>query len=113
MSQPVVFSDVLNQPLGLAIRVAEPLGSPVAEVACHEHETQDGLSAGVWVCSPGRWRRKVMQREFSHFVEGHCFFIPDNGSAIEIRAGDAVLFPENCAGTWDVKQTIRKSFLIL
>lgn len=113
MSQPIVFNDTQNLSLSTPLPVAEPIGDLVSATAYHEHETAEGLSAGVWECSPGRWRRKVMQREFSHFIAGHCLFIPDHGTPIELRAGDAVLFPENCAGTWDVIETVRKTYLVL
>ncbi|KAF1066782.1 MAG: hypothetical protein GAK45_01832 [Pseudomonas citronellolis] len=90
-----------------------PVGTPVAEAATHAAEGQRGLLTGVWECTPGRFRRQVMEREFSHFISGHCFFIPDEGEAIELRPGDAVLFPANCHGTWDVRETVRKSFVII
>lgn len=55
----------------------------------------------------------MLPREFSHFVAGHCFFIPDEGESIDLRSGDAVLFPANCSSEWDIRETVRKSFLIM
>ena len=36
---------------------------------------------------------------------------PDDGEAIEIRAGDTVYFDENSKGTWEVLETVRKAYL--
>ena len=44
--------------------VAVPLGEPVSTVAVHAVERPDGVETGVWECSPGRWRRQIMQAEF-------------------------------------------------
>jgi len=49
--------------------------------------------------------------ELSHFIAGRCTFTPDGGDPIEINAGDAVYFPPGTAGTWDVRETVRKTFV--
>ncbi|MFQ6555917.1 cupin domain-containing protein [Pseudomonas sp. Lb2C1-1] len=58
------------------------------------------------------WRRQVFAREFRHFIAGYCIFVPDEGGPVELLAGDAVLFPAHCQGVWDVRETVRKSFVI-
>ncbi|MHB9798993.1 cupin domain-containing protein [Pseudomonas sp. MT3] len=113
MPQPILLAATASLALPSATPVKEPLGEPVAAAATHAREAANGLLTGVWECSPGRWRRQVLASEFSHFIAGHCFFIPDDGEPIELRAGDAVLFPANCAGTWDIRETVRKSFVII
>jgi prolyl oligopeptidase PreP (S9A serine peptidase family) len=37
---------------------------------------------------------------------------PDGGEPVELRAGDAVLFPENCEGVWDIRETLRKTYVL-
>ncbi|SDO68048.1 cupin domain-containing protein [Pseudomonas jinjuensis] len=113
MPQPVLLAATTDLPLSAPSPVKEPIGTPVSATAIHAEESADGLLTGVWECSPGRWRRQVMEREFSHFIAGHCFFIPDDGDPIELRAGDAVLFPANCQGIWDIRESVRKSFVII
>jgi len=113
VNHPIIFSGIQTHPFAVPTPVVGPLSLSTTEATYHDSEAPDGLSAGVWVCSPGIWRRQMMRREFSRFVVGHCFFTPDNGTTIEIRAGDVVLFPEKCMGTWDVRRTVRKSFVIL
>jgi EutQ-like cupin domain len=34
---------------------------------------------------------------------GECTFTPENGAPIEIRAGDALFFPPNSLGVWDIR----------
>ncbi|TLP71559.1 cupin domain-containing protein [Pseudomonas nitroreducens] len=113
MPQPILLTGTAGLELPAPQPVKEPLGTPVSSTATRAEEGEGGLLTGVWECTPGRWRRQVLSREFSHFISGHCLFIPDDGEPIELRAGDAVLFPANCQGTWDIRETVRKSFVII
>lgn len=91
-----------------------PIGDIVASQSTAQHQINEevGASIGVWESTPGVFRRHLKNREFSHIVSGWCFFTPDGGESVELRAGDAVLFPENCEGTWDIRETLRKTFLL-
>lgn len=62
--------------------VAVPLGEPHALTRTHSVERADGVEAGVWECSPGRWRRQIVQQEFCHFIAGRCTFTPDGGEPL-------------------------------
>lgn len=93
--------------------VAVPLSEPVAVTSVTSVERSDGVETGVWECSPGRWRRQIVQQEFCHFIAGRCTFTPDGGEPIEINAGDAMLLPANTFGVWDIQETVRKSFVLL
>lgn len=107
------FKNALEHVLPAATPVALPLGEPVAMVTSEGIERDDGVEAGIWECSPGRWRRQIVQQEFCHFIAGRCTFTPDDGEPIEIRAGDAVVFPANTLGIWDVQETVRKTYLLV
>ncbi|QZP31620.1 cupin domain-containing protein [Pseudomonas sp. DR48] len=113
MPQPIILSNAVGFELPGSKPVSQPYGDLLSETSTYSVEGPDQLLTGIWECTPGRWRRQVLSREFSHFVAGHCFFIPDEGESIELRAGDAVLFPANCSGEWDIRETVRKSFLIM
>ncbi|MDV5139292.1 MULTISPECIES: cupin domain-containing protein [Yersiniaceae] len=91
-----------------------PVGEVVARQGTDQHqESADGhASIGVWESSPGVFRRHLKNREFSHILSGWCIFTPDDGEPVELRAGDAVLFPENCEGVWTVKETLRKTYVL-
>ncbi|NIF20146.1 cupin domain-containing protein [Candidatus Pantoea multigeneris] len=78
----------------------------------HQEAPEIGASTGVWESTPGVFRRYLKNREFSHIISGWCIFTPDGGEPVELRAGDAVLFPENCEGVWDIKETLRKTYLL-
>lgn len=94
--------------------VVAPIGTVVSQVASHSISPigQPDMELGVWTCTPGTWRRQVMQAEFCHFLEGECTFTPDVGDAIEIRRGDVVYFPAQSAGIWNIRVTSRKIFMV-
>ncbi|WP_040262895.1 cupin domain-containing protein [Pseudomonas massiliensis] len=93
--------------------VGLPLGEPVARVASQSSTRDDGVEAGVWECTPGRWRRQIIQQEFCHFIQGRCTFTPDGGEPLHIQAGDALMFPANTTGTWDIQETVRKTYVLI
>jgi uncharacterized cupin superfamily protein len=88
-----------------------PVGSLIAQIRGSEHGKRDRI--GVWESTPGRWRRQVMEREFAHFISGRARFIPDNGEPFDICAGDAVWFPADTTGTWEISETLRKTYVIV
>jgi hypothetical protein len=88
-----------------------PVGSLIAQIRGSEQGKRDRV--GVWECSPGSWRRQVMEREFAHFLSGRARFIPDHGEAFDIRAGDSVWFPADTTGTWEIAETLRKTYVIV
>jgi hypothetical protein len=70
-------------------------------------------SMGIWECSPGRWRRTIMEEEFAHFIVGSARFIPEAGEPIDIRAGDTIWFPANTRGVWEITEDVRKVYVII
>ena len=112
--QPVLISGATRITLSDAGPVTVPLGLPVAQLKCTEAVSlpEKEVEAGVWEYTPGVWRRQVKLAELCHFVSGHCFFTPDGGQTMEIRAGDAVFFPPNSQGVWDVRETVRKTYVM-
>lgn len=113
MSQITHFQATATLDLPETAQVAVPLGEVVSSVATQSVERSDGVEAGVWSCTPGRWVRQIMQQEFCHFIEGSCTFTPEGGEPIEIKAGDALMFPANCKGVWDIHTPVRKSYVLI
>jgi len=91
-----------------------PVGDRVALNSMAQFQRVDNINAqtGIWECEPGQLRRYMPQREFSFILSGWCIFTPDDGEPVELHAGDAVTFPANCQGTWDVRETLRKVFCL-
>ncbi|AVO55659.1 cupin domain-containing protein [Ectopseudomonas mendocina] len=107
------FRNTPNAALEESNPVAVPLSEPVAVTSTTSVERSDGVETGVWECTPGRWRRQIVQQEFCHFVAGRCTFTPDDGEPIEIRAGDALMMPANTVGIWDIQETVRKTYVLI
>ena len=70
-------------------------------------------SMGIWECSPGRWKRTIMEEEFAHFITGSARFVPERGEPIDIRAGDTIWFPRNSRGVWEISENVRKVYVII
>lgn len=100
--------------LGDAVPAKFPLGELIAmQRSAQDQESNDiQASIGVWESSPGKFKRYLTNREFSHIVKGWCIFTPEGGAPITLKAGDAVLFPENCKGEWDIKEDFRKTYCL-
>lgn len=91
-----------------------PEGGEAVRLAKQEaFSSPDGrVKTGVWEGTPGRFRRAVLDAEFSHFIAGHATFEADDGQRVEFRAGDAAFFPPNTRGTWIIHTTLRKSYVV-
>jgi uncharacterized protein len=110
---PVLISNPALMNLPDAGPVGSPIGQPVVQLKCAVSAVvpERQIEAGVWEASPGRWRRQIVTAEFCHFLSGRCTFTPDDGPPLEIKAGDAVFFPPNSLGVWDVRETLRKVYV--
>jgi hypothetical protein len=95
--------------------VKKPISWPAALLIGKKYiDEAPGIdSMGIWECSPGRWQRTIMQEEFAHFVSGSARFIPAEGEPIDIHAGDTIWFPANSTGTWEIKENVRKVYVII
>lgn len=115
MKKPIVVNEKNAHPFSAHEAVPEVPGQPIAttRLGAAPIPPGEGAIAGIWECTPGVFRRQIEKREFCHFIAGHCFFTPDGGDAVEIRAGDSAYFPANCEGVWDVRESITKSYVIV
>lgn len=113
MSPVLIRTNDLAARLGDAVPVAEPLGELLAATrVARAHGRPEDTSSGLWECSPGRWRRQILQAEFCYFLEGELTFEPEAGDPIHIAGGDAVFFPANSRGVWDIRRTARKLYVM-
>lgn len=109
-----VIKNAADAPLGEPTPAKLPIGELIAQSRLGQDTTIEGsgVSVGIWECSPGVFRRHIMNREFSHILSGWCIFTPDAGDPVELHAGDAVFFPANCEGVWDIRAQFRKTYVI-
>ncbi len=68
--------------------------------------------AGIWVCTPGRWRLSIPRDELCHFVAGRATYRSDDGETIDIDAGTVVLFPAGWTGECTVHETMRNVYML-
>jgi len=110
--QPLKIPDEKLDQLG---PVKVPLSAPAARLIGHRYiDEAPGIdSMGIWECSPGRWRRTIMQEEIAHFLKGRAIFTPEGGEPVEIVAGDTVWFPKNSRGVWDIVEDSRKVYVVI
>jgi uncharacterized protein len=107
-------ADLPRERMSPAGTAPSPQGGEVVRFSAQEaFAAPDGrIKTGVWEATPGRFRRAVMDAEFSHFIAGHATFAADNGQIFEFREGDAVFFPPGTHGTWTIHDTLRKTYVI-
>src|ERR1700750_2028667 len=110
----------INAPAAVASEKLDPAGTPanpdggqVVRLSKQEaFAAPDGrMKTGIWEATPGRFRRAVMDAEFSHFIAGHATFTADDGQVVEFREGDAAYSPPRTLGTWTIHATLRKTYL--
>lgn len=113
--EPVVVSIETEEGFGPQTPVGVPVGELLAMTrsAGDTRVTPQGSHMGIWECSPGKFKRMVPQAEYSYFLCGEGSFTPDGGAPVHFRAGDMIYFQANTQGVWDIKQTIRKAYLII
>jgi len=70
-------------------------------------------NCGLWECTPGRFERQLAEAEVMHILAGSCRFTPTGGEPVEIRAGDTLFFPAHTTGVWEIRETLRKVFVVL
>ena len=75
-------------------------------------ETEDGLYAGIWQSTPGKWRIVYDEWEFCHILEGVSIIAEEGGEARTVRAGDSFVLRPGFRGTWEVVETTRKEYVI-
>lgn len=95
--------------------VARPLSAPTATTRGLPVELDGGGNnrSGIWECTPGRFERQLAHAEVMHILAGACSFTPTGGQALEITAGDTLFFPARTTGVWDIRQTLRKVYVVM
>jgi uncharacterized cupin superfamily protein len=75
-------------------------------------ETSDGVYAGIWEATPGKWRIIYDEWEFCHILSGLSVITEDDGEARTVKPGDSFVLKPGFKGTWEVLETTRKEYVI-
>ncbi|WP_117194075.1 cupin domain-containing protein [Rhizobium terrae] len=75
-------------------------------------EAGDGLYAGVWEATPGKWRIVYDEWEYFHILSGHSIVTEEGGAAVHLKAGDSMILRPGFKGTWEVVEATRKNYVI-
>ena len=72
------------------------------------------LDAGVWECEPNRHVIEAAPYdEFVCLLLGRVDVEEDQGAVETFKAGDSFMMPRGCKCTWDVKEAVRKPYVVL
>ena len=62
----------------------------------------------------GHWNRyAAVNDEFVYLLEGHIDVIDEDGGVETYKTGDSFVMPRGCTCTWDVKEPVRKLYVVL
>jgi uncharacterized cupin superfamily protein len=75
-------------------------------------EQPNGLYAGIWEATPGKWRIQYDEWEFCHILSGVSVIAEEGGEAHTLRAGDSFVLQPGFKGTWEVVETTRKEYVV-
>ncbi|MBF9035015.1 DUF861 domain-containing protein [Rhodobacterales bacterium HKCCE2091] len=75
-------------------------------------EERDGLYAGVWESTPGKWAISYDEWEYCRILSGRSVISEDGGAAVEVGPGDGFVLRPGFRGTWEVLETTRKEYVI-
>jgi uncharacterized cupin superfamily protein len=104
-------AQVLHGPLPEEISMA-----PVLEGVTLAHEKTvfdgaDGLLA-IWACGAGVFPRvKDKRGSFMYIISGDATIVDQDGTSHELTADSVLVLPFGWAGTWHIRETIRKVYL--
>lgn len=76
-------------------------------------EQRGGLYCGIWQSTPGTWRIAYEEWEYCRILSGFSVITEDGGAPQTVRAGDSFILRPGFAGTWEVRETTIKEYVIL
>ncbi|MCB1340015.1 MAG: cupin domain-containing protein [Pseudooceanicola sp.] len=75
-------------------------------------EERDGLYCGIWQSTVGKWRIAYDEWEYCRILLGHSIIEGEDGTRLEVRAGDSFILRPGFKGTWEVVEFTRKDYVI-
>ena len=73
------------------------------------------LYCGVWRCEPGHWRIAMGagEQELFTVISGRCRVHGEDGAMQEVAAGEAIFIPPGFRGSFEVLETLTKTYAIV
>lgn len=75
-------------------------------------EDADGLYAGIWQSTPGKWRVRYDEWEYFTLTAGKSIITPDGDAPITLTTGNSYIIRPGFTGTWEVVETTIKDYVI-
>mgnify|MGYP001164796607 CR=1 FL=1 len=75
-------------------------------------EEADGLYAGIWQSTPGKWRVSYDEWEYFNILKGRSILTAEDGTETRLKAGDRMVIRPGFSGTWEVLETTVKDYVI-
>lgn len=88
-------------------------GNPKRETqSLYAHPNMD---CGIWQCEVGAWNIHFAnnKQEFFQVIEGVVRIHDQEGTYIEVKAGNAGVIPPGFIGTFEVVATVKKYFVVV
>ena len=98
------------------LKGAESFGEPIGELPLQTDSgflDREDIFFFFFECEPGVLELDLDVTEFCHILKGHWVLTSESGQVTEVRAGDSFVFPKGWKGTAEVKETIRKVYMML
>lgn len=76
-------------------------------------EERDGLYAGIWQSTPGKWRISYDEWEYCRILQGRSVITDEKGAEHLLGPGDSFVIRPGFRGTWEVLETTRKDYVIV
>ena len=88
-------------------------GTPVQRGFVYLDDAKNGLTSGVWDCTPMTEKPGAYGvNEFMVVLEGAVTIVDEGGSEETIRTGEAFIMPKGMPSTWKQTEYIRKFYVI-
>lgn len=77
-----------------------------------EGSTDATLMSGIFTGQPSRFNYVFGTDETFHVIEGRVTITLESGEAVDLIPGDIVSFPRGAHAVWDIKEPLRKFFVL-
>lgn len=97
------------QPEGVTILEGDPAGRGFT---LYEDFENGARGAGVFECDPSKTTYKLEFNEIIHVLEGEVTIEIDNGSRVDLKAGDIAFLPAGHLSTWTFHTKFREFWVL-